>query len=456
MCRRPSGSDRCRQTRDRSFGRPAAISISFVLSLVAIGLTSTVTAMAAPLTETEPNDSSLSANGPIPPEGFLATRATPDDHDDFILRLQGERQITLTVTQITGCDQNTNLNPTSFSLTARDGTTVINFTNFSGEGGVDSHSWTTPRDATEYVGDISGDGWWQGHQCQVLVQVTPADAIITGPLPAPAFTRTLTVSAPSQVGQDVAVPVTATGSAAEDDRVAALWTTGGCSAAPPAGTDGLVLGDLLATAPYTVTLATTSPSTTGTATLCTWLYDTLGKLQPLLRQQTVTVTPPPVDHDHDGSLSNIDCNDNNPAIHPGAREIPGNAVDENCDGIVAPFPHAPGTVTLTTTRLRTGSTRINSLVAAGVSRTAAVRLTCSGVGCRPRISGTIYAAGGRQRVSLSHAVAGMRLVPKAVLSVRISGAGYQSRIFSFTMRKGQAPSLVTRCQNPHSSAAFVC
>jgi 6-phosphogluconolactonase (cycloisomerase 2 family) len=64
---------------------------------------------------------------------------------------------------------------------------------------------------------------------------------------------------------------------------------------------------------------------------------------------TLDVAPPPpdtggivlpagVDADGDGFFAGQECNDGNRDIRPGALEIKGNRIDENCDGIAEPFP----------------------------------------------------------------------------------------------------------------------
>ena len=53
------------------------------------------------------------------------------------------------------------------------------------------------------------------------------------------------------------------------------------------------------------------------------------------------LVPAGIDTDKDGFFAGQDCNDANAAIRPGATEIKGNRIDENCDGTAEPFQTLP-------------------------------------------------------------------------------------------------------------------
>lgn len=41
-----------------------------------------------------------------------------------------------------------------------------------------------------------------------------------------------------------------------------------------------------------------------------------------------------VDADEDGYFEGEDCDDEDPAVHPGAEEVPDNGIDDDCDGTI--------------------------------------------------------------------------------------------------------------------------
>jgi hypothetical protein len=160
---------------------------------------------------------------------------------------------------------------------------------------------------------------------------------------------------------------------------------------------------------------------------------------------------PIVDNDHDGSVPPADCNDHNAAVHPGATDVPQNGVDENCDGHDAAFPMLDAPVT---NRWLSGSTtRVVQLEVKGLPANAKVTVKCKGRSC-PFKSKTAKVRGGRAKLTsfFKH----RRLKPGTRIDVSITAPAAIGKLVRFTIRRNKIPKVQALCIKPGARAPVRC
>jgi hypothetical protein len=146
-------------------------------------------------------------------------------------------------------------------------------------------------------------------------------------------------------------------------------------------------------------------------------------------------TPPNPDRDGDGVKNEVDCQPDNPAVHQGARDKPGNGIDENCDRRDARFPvlkvDPPKVVSQGVGRGRIRLLRVSVVVPRG----SKVQLRCSRRGCRTSTRKVAGRSG--RRTYVVHGLAGKIIRRNRFFSLYVTKTGYRGVYLRYRNVRGE-------------------
>ena len=172
--------------------------------------------------------------------------------------------------------------------------------------------------------------------------------------------------------------------------------------------------------------------------------------------QTVVVPRP--DTDGDGIPDDVDCADTDATRHQGAAEIPGNAVDEDCDGLAQRFRRLGVAIAYTFEFFADGA-RVKTFSILRLPARSIVRLTCRPPGARrsacPFKRHRRALVAGRRRLSLAGRFRDRHLPPGTRIELRISAPQRIGAVRRFTVRRTRVQ-VVRRCLVPGRSAPSRC
>jgi hypothetical protein len=156
-----------------------------------------------------------------------------------------------------------------------------------------------------------------------------------------------------------------------------------------------------------------------------------------------SATPtPPVDRDGDGFPETTDCNDTNSSVYPGAREYPGNGLDDDCVG-GDQAAKMPGSVKYDWTVSARGNPKVRFMRVRDALPSASVTITCDGRGCPFTLRRRITDRYGE--VSLTKLFQGRRLRQGTRVDVFVAAPNMITKVTRFDIRRGVTPTGKSLC-----------